>query len=88
MRAASKFLKAVTNTVVVNAKEQETRRTCVSFKQNMEENAHKKKTDIVLALDFPYQKAENRATLLTNAQTVLEAVNPYVCAVKINLTEF
>jgi orotidine-5'-phosphate decarboxylase len=56
----------------------------VSFKQKMEENAHKKKTDIVLALDFPYQKAENRVTLLTNALAVLEAVNPYACAVKIN----
>lgn len=56
----------------------------MSFRQRMEENARKRKTDIVLALDFPYQNPENRTSLLTKAQAVLNAVHPYVCAVKIN----
>ena len=56
----------------------------MSFKQRMEENSRNRKTDIVLALDFPYQNPENRNALLTKAQAVLEAVHPYVCAIKIN----
>src|SRR3990172_11971263 len=59
-------------------------RMCVSFKERMEENSRNRKTDIVLALDFPYQNPENRNALLTKAQAVLEAVHPYVCAIKIN----
>jgi orotidine-5'-phosphate decarboxylase len=35
-------------------------------------------------LDFPFQNPENRENLLAKAQDVLEAVHPYVCAVKIN----
>lgn len=50
----------------------------------MEENSQKRKTDIVLGLDFPYQNQENRGALLSKAQSILEAVHPYVCAVKIN----
>src|SRR3990170_8502985 len=60
------------------------RGNALSFKQRMEENSRKRKTDIVLALDFPYQNSESRAALLAKAQSVLEAVYPYVCAVKIN----
>jgi orotidine-5'-phosphate decarboxylase len=56
----------------------------VQFKQRIEETARNKKTDIVLALDFPYQTPQNRTLLLAKAQAVLEAVHPYVCAVKIN----
>ena len=56
----------------------------MSFKRKMEENSQNKKTDLVLALDFPYQNPENRATLLTKAKAILDAVHPYVCAVKIN----
>ena len=56
----------------------------MSFKQRIEENSRNRKTDIVLALDFPYQNPESRAALLKKAQEVLEAVHPYVCAVKIN----
>lgn len=54
------------------------------FKQRIEEIAKKKKTDIVLALDFPYQNPTTRISLLSKAQTILKAVYPYVCAVKIN----
>jgi orotidine-5'-phosphate decarboxylase len=56
----------------------------VEFKQRIEQNSKKKNTDIVLALDLPYQNAPDRQTLLTKAQAVLDAVHPYVCAVKIN----
>ncbi len=39
---------------------------------------------IVLALDFPYEAPENRKKILANAQKILKAVSPYICAVKIN----
>jgi orotidine-5'-phosphate decarboxylase len=50
----------------------------------MEETAKNRESSIVLALDFPFQSPENRENLLIKAQDVLEAVNPYICAVKIN----
>jgi orotidine-5'-phosphate decarboxylase len=50
----------------------------------MEENARRKESDIVLALDFPFQKPETRETLFARAQNVLDAVYPHVCALKIN----
>ena len=56
----------------------------MSFKIRMEETAKRKESRIVLALDFPFQSPENRRNLLAKAQNVLEAVHPYVCAVKIN----
>jgi len=56
----------------------------LSFKAKIEKTAQNKETRIVLALDFPFQNPENRASLLAKAQNVLEAVHPYVCAVKIN----
>jgi orotidine-5'-phosphate decarboxylase len=56
----------------------------LSFKTAIEETAKNKKTRIVLALDFPYQNPKNRESLLTKAQNVLDAVHPYICAVKIN----
>jgi orotidine-5'-phosphate decarboxylase len=56
----------------------------MSFKEKMEETAKKKESNIVLALDFPFRGLEKREELLVTAQDVLEAVHPYVCAVKIN----
>jgi len=56
----------------------------LSFKARMEEASRKRESDIVLALDFPFQNSTNRKTLLTRARNLLEAVQPYVCAVKIN----
>jgi orotidine-5'-phosphate decarboxylase len=50
----------------------------------MEETAKKKESSIVLALDFPFHSPEYSEKLLAKAQDVLEAVNSYVCAVKIN----
>jgi orotidine-5'-phosphate decarboxylase len=54
------------------------------FKSKIEENAKQKKSRIVLALDFPFEKPGNRRELLKKAQSVIEAVHPYVCAIKIN----
>ena len=56
----------------------------MSFKQKMEENANAKSSSIVLALDYPYQKSQERELLLTKALNMLDMVSPYVCAVKIN----
>jgi orotidine-5'-phosphate decarboxylase len=50
----------------------------------MQDAAKSKKSPIVLALDFPFEAPENREAVLTKAQKVLQAVHPYVCAVKIN----
>jgi orotidine-5'-phosphate decarboxylase len=50
----------------------------------MEEAAKNKASPIVLALDFPFQNPENPEKLLAKALSVLEAVHPYICAVKIN----
>ena len=50
----------------------------------MEKTANKKKSSIVLALDFPFRNPEKRKGLLAEAQDVLEVVHSYVCAVKIN----
>lgn len=50
----------------------------------MEETAGKKESNIVLALDFPYEKPENRQTLYKKAENIIGAVYPYVCAVKFN----
>ena len=56
----------------------------MSFKEKMEATAIKKESSIVLALDFPFRSLDKRGELLVEAQDVLEAVHPYVCAVKIN----
>ncbi len=54
------------------------------FKQRIAEASRKNHSDIVLALDFPYQESKKRRALLAKAQRILEKVHPYVCAVKIN----
>ena len=56
----------------------------MSFKAKMQEAAKRKNSRIVLALDFPFEAPENRTKILAKAQSVLEAVHPYICAVKIN----
>lgn len=50
----------------------------------MAEIARKKESKIVLALDLPYEKPENRQALYKRAEKIIEAVSPYVCAVKFN----
>lgn len=56
----------------------------MQFKQRIEETSEKKKTDIVLALDLPYQNLQDRSRLVSKVQSTLDVVHPYVCAVKIN----
>jgi orotidine-5'-phosphate decarboxylase len=50
----------------------------------MEQTAKSKQSNIILALDFPFEKPENRGNLLSKAEHVLEVAHPYICAVKFN----
>jgi orotidine-5'-phosphate decarboxylase len=50
----------------------------------MKKTAEKKESNVALALDFPFEKPENRDKLLSKAEHVLEAASPYLCAVKLN----
>jgi orotidine-5'-phosphate decarboxylase len=50
----------------------------------MEEAARVKGSNIILALDFPFEKPEKRESLFIKAESVLDAVHPYICAVKVN----
>jgi orotidine-5'-phosphate decarboxylase len=50
----------------------------------MGEKAREKESRIVLAFDFPFENPKNRKSLFLKAERVLEAVRPYVCAVKFN----
>ncbi len=56
----------------------------MSFKGKMQESAKSKNSPLILALDFPFESAENRNNILIKAQKILKAVHPYICAVKIN----
>jgi orotidine-5'-phosphate decarboxylase len=56
----------------------------LSFKYKMQESAKSKHSPLVLALDFPFEPADNRNHILIKAQKILQAVHPYICAVKIN----
>ena len=50
----------------------------------MQKAAKSKDSRIILALDFPYESPENRNKVIDKAQKILNAVHPYICAVKIN----
>jgi orotidine-5'-phosphate decarboxylase len=50
----------------------------------MEQLSNKNGSNIVLAFDFPFEKPENRGSLLSRANRVLDATWPYLCAVKFN----
>ena len=56
----------------------------VSFRDKIKQVAKNKESKIVLALDFPFEKPENRETLFSKAEHVLDAVHSYICAVKFN----
>jgi orotidine-5'-phosphate decarboxylase len=56
----------------------------LSFKGKMQEAARSKNSPLVLALDFPFEPAENKNNILIKAQKILKAVHPYISAVKIN----
>jgi len=84
LRTASQLLKTETIKVIGHLSNQCQRQNFLRFKNRIEETSRDKKTDIVLALDFPFQNPKGRRTLLARAKAVLDAVHPYVCAVKIN----
>ena len=54
------------------------------FREKMEETAKSKGSNIVLALDFPFEEPKNKEKLFSRAKNVLDMVHPYICAVKIN----
>ena len=54
-----------------------------SFKEKIEKISIDRDTDIVLALDFPFSET-GKSNLVAKAEAVLEAAQPYICAVKIN----
>lgn len=56
----------------------------MSFRTRVKEIAKKNESNLVLALDFPFHNPEKRGELFDKAQSVLESVHPYICAVKIN----
>jgi len=56
----------------------------VSFRVKIEQTAKKQESNIVLAFDFPFENPENRKKLFSQAEHVLEAVHPHICAVKFN----
>ncbi len=56
----------------------------MSFKTKMQDVAKSKDSKLILALDFPFQAPDNREHILAKAQSILQAVHPYICAVKIN----
>jgi len=50
----------------------------------MEQAARNQESNIVLNLDFPFEKPENRENLYSRAERILDSVHPYICAVKFN----
>ena len=56
----------------------------VSFRVKMAQVVKDKQSPLILALDFPFEKPENRVMLFSKAERVLNAVHPYICAVKFN----
>ena len=50
----------------------------------MEHTSKNRESKIILALDFPFEEPRNRRNILHKAEHILEAVHPYVCAVKFN----
>ncbi len=56
----------------------------VAFRLKMEQTSKKTGSNIVLALDFPFEKPENRSSLFAKANRVLDAVHTHLCAVKFN----
>ncbi|MGA9388476.1 MAG: orotidine 5'-phosphate decarboxylase [Candidatus Bathyarchaeia archaeon] len=56
----------------------------MAFCLKMEQASRKRGSNIVLALDFPFEKPENHASLFAKADQVLDAAYPYLCGVKFN----
>jgi len=56
----------------------------VFYRTKIEEVAKNKQSPIIVGLDFPFENPEKRQSLYSKAENVLDAVHPYVCAVKFN----
>jgi orotidine-5'-phosphate decarboxylase len=56
----------------------------LSFRVKIEQTSNKNQSNIILALDFPFEKPENRESLFSKAERVLDSACPYLCAVKFN----
>jgi len=56
----------------------------LSFRSKIEQTARSKESNIIVALDFPFENPENRQSLFSKAERVLDAVHPFLCAVKFN----
>jgi len=54
------------------------------YRAKIENASQEKNSNIILALDFPYENPPNRATLFDKAERVITKVQPYICAVKFN----
>jgi orotidine-5'-phosphate decarboxylase len=54
------------------------------FRDRMEQTAKERNSRIVLAFDFPFENPENRDKLFSKADRILDAVHPYLCAIKFN----
>jgi len=54
------------------------------FRDKIEQTAKEKGSNIVLALDFAFEKPENRDSLFSRAEHVLDEVHPFLCGVKLN----
>jgi len=58
--------------------------TLLSYCSNIQQAAKSKGSRIVLALDLPFEAPADRSKILAKAQSILKAVHPCICAVKIN----
>lgn len=56
----------------------------MTFREEIEQTSKNRKSNIILALDFPFENPRNRQNLFSNAEGVLKAAHPYLCAVKFN----
>jgi len=56
----------------------------MGFRVKIEQTAKKHESNIILALDFPFERPENRNNLLSKAERVLDAAYPWLCVVKFN----
>lgn len=56
----------------------------MAFREKIWETAKTKQTNVILALDFPFEKPENRQALCEKAAKIIDAVCSHVCAVKFN----
>lgn len=56
----------------------------MAFRAKIEQTAKQRQSNIILALDFPFENPENRNSLFKKAEQILNVAHPYLCAVKFN----